>query len=647
MPRCLNPRCQVDYPPGAQQCTNPFCLCLLPEALVAGRYRIETLIGMGGMGVVYRASDTFEMTQVALKVLSLKNSTVDPQVATERFRREARYAHQLKHRNIVPVNNFGQDGDLLYLEMPLMTGGTLKALLKPEMPLPTQQAIGYIEDMAAAIDVIHEHPQQIVHRDVKPSNLLIAQDDGRLVLADFGIARAMQKEKALTQHGLSLGTEHYIAPEQEQGKAQPASDIYAMSVVAYQMLTGLLPIQAVIKTHAAIIPLPSSLNHALPPEVDACVMRAMDIEPSKRYAKAGDFAHDLKVALAGNCIAYEPTIADLTVVTSSANVITRTVMPENACSRCGRENRSNSRYCRHCGQSLDATSPAIGAQCEVSYESDTGSQRQVNEDMLLLLQGLCVNLQPPPHPFAIFAIADGLRGLQGRAALGHEASRLAIETVADTLVPLLSDITRSYSRGTPVRTSITPNGSLTYSGARPTKPLNEEVLEHWLADAMHQANQVVYHCNADYDAQMASTLTVALLYKYRFYVANVGDSRVYHFNKKSGLRCLTRDHTLAANLVEANLLEPEELYSSAKRNQHYRTLGQNYMIQIDITQHEVEAGDLLVLCTDGVWHMLRDERLEELLRQPHRTEDIANLLVQEANQAGGEGNASAIVINVL
>ena len=118
MPRCPNPRCQMDYPPGTTRCTNPFCLCLLPEAVVGGRYRIETLVGLGGMGAVYRVSDAFEMEQVALKVLSLNNASMDEATAVERFRREARYARQLRHKNIVPVLNFGQDGELLFLVMP-------------------------------------------------------------------------------------------------------------------------------------------------------------------------------------------------------------------------------------------------------------------------------------------------------------------------------------------------------------------------------------------------------------------------------------------------------------------------------------------------------------------------------------------------
>src|SRR5205823_11776143 len=136
-----------------------------------------------------------EEQQVALKVISTISGNQNLPTAIERFRREARYARTLRHRNIVPVLNFGQDGSLLYIVMPLITGGTLKSLLKAEKPLPIPLAQRYLNDLANAIDAVHAHPRQVVHRDIKPSNLLIHQDDGRLVLADFGIARAMQNEQ--------------------------------------------------------------------------------------------------------------------------------------------------------------------------------------------------------------------------------------------------------------------------------------------------------------------------------------------------------------------------------------------------------------------------------------------------------------------
>src|SRR5260370_33706702 len=276
---------------------NPFCQCLLPDAVVAGRYRIETLVGLGGMGAVYRASDTFEMQQVALKVISTTASNMETVIAVERFRREARYAHQLHHKNIVPIYNFGQDGTLLYLVMPLITGGTLKGMLKSEQPLPVALAQRYLNELADAIDAIHAHPQRIVHRDIKPSNLLIHQDDGRLVIADFGIARAMQKERPLTQGGWALGTEHYTAPEQGQGNAEPASDIYSMGVLAHQMLTGLLPFQAIVRSRPATLPPPSELNPSLPPAVNAVIFRATETDPAQRYSPPRALAHPLNDAL--------------------------------------------------------------------------------------------------------------------------------------------------------------------------------------------------------------------------------------------------------------------------------------------------------------------------------------------------------------
>ena len=637
MPRCPNPRCQIDYPPGTTQCTNPFCRCLLPEAVVAGRYRIETLIGMGGMGAVYRASDTFEIQQIALKILSFVQNAMEASIAVERFRREARYAHQLKHKNIVPILNFGQDGELLYITMPLITGGTLKSLLKAEQPLPLRQAQSYLNDLAAAIDMIHSHPQQIVHRDIKPSNLLIHQDDGRLVVTDFGIARAMQQEKPLTQRGWTLGTEHYIAPEQEHGNAQPASDIYAMGVVAYQMFTGLLPFQAVVRNRAAELPAPSSLNMALPSAVDPIILRAMDIEPQKRYSSGKAFADALNDALSpDNGIWAEETVADTmsatVVAASNANVIVRALIPQNPCSQCGRENRTTSRFCRYCGHTLDDTSPFGTEAYPVGYVSDTGRRAHENEDMLLIVQGLCVTLPLPPHPFGLFAVADGLQGTHGKPARGHEASRLAIETVADVLIPQLSTPAPMPSQ----TGSATPVSNQQPSRILPKPPSSEAILEKWTHDAVRQANQVIYHCNADYDTTMGSTLTVAVTYKQHLYVASVGDSRAYHYNPTKGLRLLTQDYTSSSTPQQIG-----EANTSSKRNQQY--LGQNYRVPIDIVQYEIEADDIILLCTDGLWHMISDDRIQEILGQGGDPQMLAAMLVAAANRAGGDGNISAVV----
>lgn len=642
MPRCPNPRCSTDYPPETFRCVKPNCQCLLPEAVIAGRYRIETLLGLGGMGAVYRASDTFEMQQVALKVISTASRTMDEATAVERFRREARYAHQLKHKNIVPVLNFGQDGSLLYLVMPLVTGETLKNLLKPEKPLPLAQVQRYLHDLAEAIDAIHAHPQRIVHRDIKPSNLLVHQEDGRLVVVDFGIARAMQRERPLTQSGWALGTEHYTAPEQSQGRAEPASDIYSLGVVAYQMLTGLLPFQAIVRSRAARLPCPSELNPLLPGAVDDVVLRAIDNDPGKRYPGARAFVQALDAALQVPASTSEATRIE---GSASANVLVRAIIPENPCSSCGQENRRSSRFCRRCGHRLDDTSPLVVDVCQVGYASDTGRKyvAETNEDMLLIVQGLCANLTPPPRPFGLFAVADGLRDQQGKSAGGHEASRLAIETVADVLLPLLA---------TPLAaTAYTPPGGYGSAITRPgqgSRPpvLPDSTLEHWMRESVRRASQVIFHCNADYETSMASTLTMALVYKRRLHIVSVGDCRAYHYRPSGGLSLLTSDHTLAANLVQAHLLQPDEVYSSAKNKQLYRFLGQSSQVQVDYFTSEVEVNNLVLLCTNGLWHMLRDARLQELLARGGDSQKLARTLVDEANLAGGEGNISVILVRI-
>lgn len=647
MPRCPNPRCRLDYPQGTTQCTNPFCQCLLPEAVVAGRYRVETLIGMGGMGAVYRVSDTFEMTQVALKVLSAANTNSDLATAVERFRREARYAHQLRHKNIVPVLNFGQDGQLLYLVMPLVTGGTLRTLLKAGHPLPLQQVSRYLHDLADAVDAIHAHPQQIVHRDIKPSNLLLHQDDGRLVVADFGIARAMQQEKALTQRGWSVGTEHYVAPEQEQGKAQPSSDIYSMGVVVYQMLTGLLPFQAVIKSQGALsgFPAPSAFNPIVPKALDAVVLRAIEVEPEQRFQTAQAFVDAFSKALTQSATPLPPEEMTQTLL-NSPNVIVRTLIPENPCSACGRENRSSSRFCRYCGHSLDDISPLVTNVCQVGYMTTSGQGTPDNEDMLLIAQGLCMHPQLATSPFSLFAIADGLRKTSDEVIQSKAASRLAIETVADVMLPQLVHTARSTLLQTPpYLDKSTARGTQTPQAPH-YKVLPAMLVEQWVRDAVRQANQVIYHCNADYDTHIGSTLTVALLYEQHLCVASVGDSRAYHYSQQKGLQRITTDHTLAANLVSSNLLREDELYDSPKRHEHYRYLGQQYHVTVDLFQHAVEPDDLVLLCTDGLWSTVRDEEIEEMLAQGGDPQKLAEMVLDSAEDKGSKSNSSLIIAHV-
>jgi serine/threonine protein phosphatase PrpC len=394
-----------------------------------------------------------------------------------------------------------------------------------------------------------------------------------------------------------------------------------------------------------MLPPPSELNPSLPAATDAVIFRAIETDPAMRYSSARSFAGALNAALKSAPISVTPTrLATI----GNANVIVRTIIPENPCSACGQENRSSSRFCRRCGHRLDDTSPLVTDVCQVGYVSDTGRRyaAQVNEDMLLIVQGLCANLAPPPRPFGLFAVADGLRGPQGKSVAGHEASRLAIETVADVLLPLLATPLPSSSYSTPGYNSSVSRGSIQGNVYQSSSP-PDSILEQWMGEASRRANLVTYHCNADYETTMGSTLTVALVYKRHLYVTSVGDSRAYHYSSQDKeLKCITTDHTLAANPVQANPLEPGETPTSPKGKHLYRYLGQDNRIQIDYFHHPVELNDLVLLCTNGLWHMLPDEHIKEILAQGGDPQKLARILVDEANLAGGDGNVSAIVIGI-
>ncbi|MGZ3625331.1 MAG: PP2C family serine/threonine-protein phosphatase, partial [Ktedonobacteraceae bacterium] len=332
--------------------------------------------------------------------------------------------------------------------------------------------------------------------------------------------------------------------------------------------------------------------------------------------------------------------------TNNANVIVRTIIPENPCSDCGQENRSSSRFCRRCGHKLDDTSPLVTEVCQVGYVSDTGRRfvAEDNEDMLLIIQGLCANLAPPPRPFGLLAVADGKRGPQGKSVAGHEASRLAIETVADVLLPFLA---------TPL-----PSSSYSASGKNPqvSKANNpgfispstlppEKIFEQWMGESIRRANQVIYHCNADYDTHMASTLSIALVHKRHIYVSSVGDSRVYHYSSQNNvLQCISIVQTKASTSLPAQQIELIDTSPIGQLPHSY--LGQDTRIPIDYFHTQAKLNDLLLLCTNGLWHMLSDDHIKEILTQGGDPQKLARILVDEANLAGGEGNVSVIVVGI-
>jgi eukaryotic-like serine/threonine-protein kinase len=262
------------------------------ERVLGGRYRLLNEIARGGMATVWRAEDTLLDRQVAVKVLH-PQFVGDPEFL-ERFRREARAAARLSHPNIVPIYDVGEDSGIPYIVMELVEGGNLKDRIRAAAPLPDAEIRSIGATLAATLD--YAHGKGIIHRDVKPQNVLLGED-GRPRLTDFGIAQAMASS-GLTRTGAVMGSVHYIAPEMVRGKtASPASDVYSLGAVLYEMATGRVPFQgetdlAVALAHVEQTPAsPRALNARLAPDLEATILAKA---PDLRYPSAAAFGQSLR-----------------------------------------------------------------------------------------------------------------------------------------------------------------------------------------------------------------------------------------------------------------------------------------------------------------------------------------------------------------
>ncbi|HEX5689583.1 MAG TPA: protein kinase [Roseiflexaceae bacterium] len=266
-----------------------------------GSYAIRELIDNGGMASVYKGYDPALDREVAIKVLGTVGQPPD---FVARFQREARVVARLRHPNIVQIYHFGVQGDVVYMVQELLTGPTLARRIQQagRRRIVAERIHSIIGQFAAALDFAHG--QGVIHRDVKPSNA-IYNAHGQLVLTDFGIAHGLAEAAlAATKPGVIMGTPGYLAPEQAISSATltPASDIYALGVVLFELLTGRLPFEAdtpmgvVLKHLYEEPPPPSHFRSGLPPALDALVLRALSKEPSERYPSAGVLARALEAA---------------------------------------------------------------------------------------------------------------------------------------------------------------------------------------------------------------------------------------------------------------------------------------------------------------------------------------------------------------
>ncbi|MDW5611493.1 serine/threonine-protein kinase [Mycolicibacterium sp. D5.8-2] len=265
-----------------------------------GPYELQSVIGVGGMGEVYRAYDTARERMVAIKLLR-------PEMAAdhsfqERFRRESRVAARLQEPHVIPVHDFGEIDGVLYIDMRLVEGASLKDVLRAEGALPPARAVSILRQVAAALDAAHANG--LVHRDIKPENVLLTPDDFAY-LVDFGIAHG-GGEASVTSTGLVVGSSAYMAPERFSGeRGGPASDVYSLACLLYESLTGRAPFEAadvrqVWSAHMfAPPPRPSIMRRGVSRTFDDVVARGMAKQPHDRYPTAGELARAAAAAADG------------------------------------------------------------------------------------------------------------------------------------------------------------------------------------------------------------------------------------------------------------------------------------------------------------------------------------------------------------
>src|SRR5947208_9544184 len=265
----------------------------LINTLFDGRYRILRKLGTGGMANVYLAEDEVLGRRVAIKILDDRHAGDDQFV--ERFRREAKNAASLSHPNIVSIYDRGEAEGTYYIAMEYLDGRSLKELIVARGPAPIHLAVDYARQILAAIRFAHRHG--IVHRDIKPHNILI-DGEGRLKVTDFGIARSGPSQ--MTEAGSIIGTAQYLSPEQARGApVDQRSDLYSVGAVLYELLTGNVPFTGstpleIAMKHLSQIPEPPSrLRPEIPPDLDRIVVRALAKNPDERYPTAQEMEADL------------------------------------------------------------------------------------------------------------------------------------------------------------------------------------------------------------------------------------------------------------------------------------------------------------------------------------------------------------------
>lgn len=259
------------------------------------RYQIFNTIATGGMAVIYAAQDLLLERKVALKIL--KRELSEDQSFHNKFRSEAKASANLNHPNIITTYDFGFDGHRLYIVMELIDGSDLKDLILHRERIDLEKSLDYMKQAASGLSYAHE--MGFIHCDVKPQNMLVDTED-LLKITDFGVARAIETITRDEMHDVVWGSPYYISPEQSRGDPPtPASDVYSLGVITYELATGTLPFDAenaseILKMHRTKnVNHPISLNPAIPPDLNRLILKSLDKDPEKRPRHGGEFLEKL------------------------------------------------------------------------------------------------------------------------------------------------------------------------------------------------------------------------------------------------------------------------------------------------------------------------------------------------------------------
>ncbi|WP_417080574.1 protein kinase domain-containing protein, partial [Mobilibacterium timonense] len=266
----------------------------MSSRLLAGRYELIQKIGDGGMAVVYKAKDKLLNRYIAIKIL--RPEFTKDEVFVENFKRESQAAAKLSHPNIVGVYDVGKEGNINYIVMELVDGRPLSDIIAEEAPMDYRTVINIARQVASALSVAHKN--KIIHRDVKPHNILMTKD-GVAKLADFGIAKAVN-DATLSTGSKVIGSIHYFSPEQARGNyVDERSDIYSLGIVMYEMITGRVPFDgdnpvtvALKHINEDVIP-PSEFVSGIPPALERCIMKCTDKFQTNRYSSADELIEEL------------------------------------------------------------------------------------------------------------------------------------------------------------------------------------------------------------------------------------------------------------------------------------------------------------------------------------------------------------------